>query len=66
MKAVAQDVTISDHRLITLEVLPVGHSGGLAAPQAPPGHTWPWPHRVPPVIASKSGAWRGACSVGRC
>eukprot|EP00969_Alexandrium_andersonii_P320738 14172560-Alexandrium_andersonii.AAC.1 len=45
---------IRDSRFITLDVYPAGHSGGLAAPQASPGHCWLWPHRVPAVIASKA------------
>eukprot|EP00969_Alexandrium_andersonii_P096124 4244357-Alexandrium_andersonii.AAC.1 len=56
MKATVCDdeLHISDHHLVTLEVLPLGHAGGLAAPEAQPGHLWRWPHRVPPVVASVS------------
>eukprot|EP00969_Alexandrium_andersonii_P231095 10206065-Alexandrium_andersonii.AAC.1 len=34
--------------------MPLGHSGGLAAPSVLPGLRWPWPSRVPAVVASKA------------
>eukprot|EP00969_Alexandrium_andersonii_P229787 10148068-Alexandrium_andersonii.AAC.1 len=54
VRAEALDYVLGDHRLVALDVTPLGHSGGLAAPQVSPGQRWPWPTRVPAVVASKA------------
>eukprot|EP00969_Alexandrium_andersonii_P331779 14663032-Alexandrium_andersonii.AAC.1 len=53
-KVCSDEERLSDHHLVALGVLPQGHAGGLAAPEAQPGYVWRWPHRVPSVVASVS------------